>query len=71
MKKETQYWEEVSGWGSFDLSSVIAPRPKAKTMPPLPSARPKRKALPPPSIEDQWDAFLMKCVGTDAAQAPD
>ena len=71
MKKDAKFGDALFGWDQFDLSSVVAPQPKARAISTTASARPKRKAVPAPSLEEQWDAFMRKCVGTDAAQAPE
>ena len=75
MRKGSKYWERLFGWEQFDLSAVVAPSPKKKEEEAKPqsshSARPNRQLSPTPSLEEQWEAFVMKCVGTDAAQAPD
>ena len=72
MMKQSKYWERLFGWERFDLSAVVAPRPKedAKLSSPY-NARPNRKLASAPSLEEQWEAFMMKCVGTDFAQALD
>ena len=72
MKKQSKYWERLFGWEQFDLSAVVAPRPKEDAKPSSSySVRPNRKLAPSPSLEEQWEAFMMKCVGTDSAHTPD
>ena len=69
IRKDAKYWERLFGWELFDLSGVVAPLPL-----PLPKAAAKttrRVSSPKPSVEEQWDAFLTKCVGTGGEQAPE